>query len=175
MKLPSLNRNLGVNGMLEFGTGNDEVNQYSQLAPFVISVKDNPNNQLSVVIALPTPINSKPNYNDQRINAILSNAAQVVADINRMYEIIFETYIIYQCRNESYTTYDPNEIIKGKHLVIYEQSPLLDYYKNVIFDKDYDNEKLNRKHYGIFAENHIIDVISNEPPIITKLNSDLAH
>lgn len=163
-----INRNLEVNDMLEFGAENEEVNQYSQLAPFVISVKDDIDNQLSIIIALPKHINSKPDYDDQRISKILSNATQVGADIDRMYEIRFETCIIYQCRNESYTSYVPNEIVRGKYLVIYEQSPLLDYYKNVISDKDY--EKLNRKHYGIFSENHIIDVISNEPPIIAALN-----
>lgn len=155
--------------MLEFGTENKEVNQYSGLAPFVISVKDNPDNQLSIVIALPAPIHSKPDCDDERINEILSHATQVIADENRMYEIRFETYIIYQCRNESYTTYHPNEIVKGKHLVIYEQSALLDYYQSVIFDKDFEHEKSNRKHYGILAENHIIDVISNDLPIITRI------
>lgn len=167
--------------MLEFGTENEEVNQYSRLAPFVISIKDNPDNQLNIVIALPVNLNScNPDHaayenDDPRIHNILSNAVQVGADANRMYEIKFETYIIYQCRNESYTAYDPNELIKGKHLVILERSPFLDYYENVIFDKDYDNEKKNRKHYGIFAENHIIDVISNDPPTITFLNSDLCE
>ena len=48
--------------MLEFGTENTEINQYSNLAPFVISIEDNPDNQLCVVIALPKPINSKPNF-----------------------------------------------------------------------------------------------------------------
>ena len=32
--------------MLEFGTENTEINQYSNLAPFVISIEDNPDNQL---------------------------------------------------------------------------------------------------------------------------------
>lgn len=159
--------------MLEFGTENTEINQYSNLAPFVISIEDNPDNQLCVVIALPKPINSKPNYADIRINDILSNAVQVVANEKQIYEIRFETYIIYQCRNESYTSYDPDEVIIGKYLVVYKKSPLLEYYDKVTIDIDYDNEKRNRRHYGIISENHIIDVISNTPPIITKLNSDL--
>ena len=45
--------------MLEFGTENTEINQYSNLAPFVISIKDDPDNQLSIIIALPSPVNSK--------------------------------------------------------------------------------------------------------------------
>ena len=160
--------------MLEFGTENTEINQYSNLAPFVVSIKDDPDNQLSIVIAFPSPVYNKTVHEDERLNNILSDAVEIVPDENKMYEIRFETYIIYQCRNESYAMSDPDEIIKGNHLVICERSLLLDYYKNAVFDKDCDFQKANRKHYGIYAENHTIDVISNDPPIITLLNSDLA-
>ena len=158
--------------MLEFGTANEEVNQYCQLAPFVISVNENQDNELSIIIALPIPINSKQDYDNQRISEILSNSMRVDADLNRMYEIKFETYIIYQCRNESYTSLDTSEISKGKYLIIFEKSKLLNYYESVIFD--FDNTKSKRKHYGIYTENHIIDVIANEPPVIKKLNSNLS-
>ena len=157
--------------MLEFGAENKEINQYSRLAPFVISIKDDPDNQLSIIIALPSPVNSQTDHEDERLNNILSDAVRIVPDESQMYEIRFDTYIIYQCRNESYAMSDPSEIIKGRHLVICERSLLLDHYKNIIFDKDCDHQKANRKHYGIYAENHTIDVISNEPPIITRLKS----
>lgn len=55
-------------------------------------------------------------------------------------------------------------------MVIYEKSRLLDYYKNVIFD--FDSGTADRRHYGICTENHIIDVISNEPPSIKKISCD---
>lgn len=177
--LTKINQNSGVNNMLEFGTENEEINQYSRLAPFVISIKDDPDNQLSIVIALPVDLSgcsldhTAYENDNPKIRELLSNAVQGVADVNRMYEIKFKNYIIYQCRNESYTAYDSYELIKGKHLVILERSSFLNYYKDVIFDKDYDNEKKDRKHYRIFAENHIIDVISNDPPTITSLNSNL--
>ncbi len=158
--------------MLEFGTANEEINQYSRLAPFVISVTVTQDNELSIIIALPAPINSKPNYDNQMLNEILSNATQTGADLSRMYEIRFESYIIYQCRNESFTCFDASEIRKGDYLIIFEKSKLLDYYESVIFDFYTDNEKSKRKHYGIYAENHVIDIIANEPPIIKKLNSN---
>ena len=158
--------------MLKFGTANEEVNQHCQLAPFAISVNENSDNELNIIIAMPAPINSKPDYDNQGINEILSNATRVGPDLNRMYEIRFERYIIYQCRNESYTCWDASEIRKGKYLIIFEKSKLLDYYENVIFDFDSDRDKSNRKHYAIYTENHIIDVIANEPPTIKKLNSN---
>ena len=91
------------------------------------------------------------------------------ADGDNIYEIVFERYIIYQCRNESYTAFDNTEIRSGKYLVTFERSRLLDFYENVIFDFDSIDTKTKRKHYGIISANHIIDVIANEPPIIRRL------
>ena len=159
--------------MLEFGTVNEEINKYSRLAPFAISITENQDNQLSIIIALPVPIKSKPNHDNPLLNEILSDATQVAADLNNMYEIRFDKYIVYQCRNESYTCFDDSEIRKGKYLIIFEKSKLLDYYESVICDCDSENKKSKRKHYGIYTENHIIDVIANEPPKITKLDADL--
>lgn len=156
--------------MLAFGTENKEINQNSRLAPFVLSVNEDPDNELSIVIAMPTGTNVKPDYDEPAINEILSNATSIGADLSRVYEIKFETYIIYQCRNESYTCSDDSEKFIGKYLIIFENSKFLDYYENVIFDFDTDETKAKRKHYGIYTENHIIDVISNEPPIITKID-----
>ena len=158
--------------MLEFGTANEEVNQDCRMAPFVISVNENSDNELSIILALPVRTNSKPGYegNNQSLNEILSKSVEVEADLNRMYEIRFSSYIIYQCRNESYTCADPSETEKGKYLVILEKSKLLDYYESVIFDFDPETEKAKRKHYGIYTVNHIIDVIANEPPEIKKLS-----
>lgn len=155
--------------MLEFGTANEEINKYSRLAPLAISITENQDNQLSVIIALPVPIKSKPDYDNPLLNEILSDATRVIADLNNMYEIRFDKYIVYQCRNESYTCFDDSEIRKGKYLIIFEKSKLLDYYESVICDCDSENTKSNRKHYGIYTENHIIDIIANETPTITKL------
>ena len=158
--------------MLEFGTTNEEVNQYCKLAPFVISINDDTDNQLSIDIALPAPTSEKTNYANPTLNKILANAVPIAPNLGAIYRITFESYIIYQCRNESYTCYDNTEIGKGKYLIVFEKSKLLDYYESVLFDFDTESTKSQRKHYGIYTENHIIDVIANEPPTITRLNSD---
>ncbi|MDE6591576.1 MAG: hypothetical protein K2K57_00740 [Oscillospiraceae bacterium] len=163
--------------MLEFGTDNYEVTELSRLAPFVLSINDNGNNELRIVIALARTGSSEEQENslpddDPKLRELLLRAKPVYEDMNRVYEILFESYIIYECRNESYTSLDNREIYRGKYLVIYEKSFLLDYYENVIDDFDFDSEKSNRRHYGIITENHIIDVISNEPPVIRKIRAD---
>lgn len=159
----------GEKTLLKFGTANEEVNQYCKLAPFIISINDDADNQLSIVIALPVPVNDKSDYGNAQINKLLSDTVPTDADTGRMYEIKFESYVIYQCRNESYTCCDNSEVGAGKYLIIFEKSKLLDYYENVIFDFDTDSTKSKRKHYGIYTENHIIDVIANAPPTITKV------
>ena len=143
----------------------------SENAPFVLSVTDNADNELIIILSL-AKIGQKCITDDDntKLNEILKNAIPVQADGDNIYEIVFERYIIYQCRNESYTAFDNTEIRSGKYLVTFERSRLLDYYKNVIFDFDSIDTKTKREHYGIISANHIIDVIANEPPIIRKIN-----
>lgn len=163
--------------MLEFGTNNAEINESCKLPPFVLSMQDTPDNELVITIALPQIENNNviteriSECDNPRLKEILSAAQPVYEDMERIYEIRFERYILYQCRNESYADSDPSEIVRGKHLVILEKSLLLEYYQKVITDFDYDTEKANRKHYGIYAANHTIDVISNEPPVIIRVYS----
>ena len=143
----------------------------SENAPFVLSVSDNADNELIIILSL-AKIGQKCITDDDntKLNEILKNAVPVQTDEDNIYEIVFARYIIYQCRNESYTAFDDTEIRSGKYLVTFERSRLLDYYKNVIFDFDSIDTKTKREHYGIISANHIIDVIANEPPIIRKIN-----
>lgn len=169
--------------MLEFGTENGEINADSSCAPFILSVNDNADNELNIVIALPkrgemgegVSLKGYPDNDGHKLQEMLIHSYPVYKDMDNVYQISFERYIIYQCRNESYTSYDDSEIRKGKFLIIFDRSRLLDYYKDVIFDFDNEQTKRARKHYGIYTENHIIDVISNIPPTISKiqLNSDI--
>ena len=143
----------------------------SENAPFVLSVTDNADNELRIILSLAkTGQKCITDDDSTKLNEILENAVPVQADEDNIYEIVFERYIIYQCRNESYTAFDNTEIRDGKYLVTFEKSRLLDFYENVIFDFDSIDTKTKRKHYGIISANHIIDVIANEPPIIRKIN-----
>lgn len=157
--------------MLEFGTENTEIID----APFVIEMNDNGDNELRIIIALSEKGSKGENIenifdDNPTIKKILANSCPIYEDTENLYEIIFENYILYQCRNESYTSYDNREVRKGNYLIIFEKSRLLDYYQDVIFDFDYESEKSHRKHYGIYTQRHIIDVISNNEPVINKAN-----
>ena len=178
----AINRNLEVNEMLEFGTDNEEITTNSPNAPFLLSMTDNSDNELSIIIDLAKKgekgedldLTLYPSENVDRVKDMLIESYPVYEDHEQVYKIHFKDYVIYQCRNESYTCWDDSEVRKGKYLIIFEKSNLLDYYESVLFDWDDDDTKSKRKHYGIYTENHIIDVISNTSPIITKINSDLS-
>lgn len=178
--ITNLNRKSEVIEMLAFGTNNDEITASSPTAPFLLSMTDNPDNELSIIIAFAKQgekgadldLTGFPPEIANKAKDLLLESYPVYEDPEQIYEIRFKDYVIYQCRNESYTCWDDSEVRKGRYLIIFEKSNLLDYYQSVLFDWDNDDTKSKRKHYGIYTENHIIDVISNTSPTITKINSD---
>ena len=164
--------------MIEFGGENKEINEKSKIAPFLLSLEDTPDNVLRIVIAFPmegeegADIDDFPEPYKSRVEDILIHSRPVSEDPNQVYEIVFDDYVIYQNRNESYTVWDDYEIRRGNYLIIFEKSRLLDYYEDVLFDfDDEETKREKRKHYGIYTENHILDVISNSEPRIQKIEN----
>lgn len=157
--------------MIEFGGENKEINEKSKTAPFLLSMHDTSDNELHIVIAFPTE-----GEEGADLDNFLEPYKLKVEDMNQVYEIVFEDYVIYQNRNESYTVWDDYEIRKGNYLIIFEKSRLLDYYEDVLFDfDDEETKRAKRKHYGIYMENHILDVIFNSEPQIRKIEWRKEH
>lgn len=105
---------------------------------------------------------------EETINSILSGGFPV--DTNEdcfAYEIIFETYIAYSVRNESFCEWNEEEIFTGKLFRKYSKSLYLDYIKVSTFaSKDFTGEF---SHYGIIAAHHNIDIASEVEPKIRIL------
>ena len=84
-------------------------------------------------------------------------------------EIRFPSYIMFLTRNESYTAFDGEEVRQGTYLIVFSKSHLMDFYdKVIIHTEDYSWPGLGT-HYGVYTANHIIDVIADEEPIITRI------
>ena len=84
-------------------------------------------------------------------------------------EIRFSSYIMFLTRNESYTTFDGDEVRQGTYLIVFSKSHLMDFYDKVIIrTEDYSWPGLGT-HYGVYTADHIIDVIADEEPIITRI------
>ena len=84
-------------------------------------------------------------------------------------QIIFPSYIMHLTRNESYTAWDDYEIRQGNYLVAFTKSRLIDFYDNVIIHTEDDSWPGRGKHFGVYTDSHLIDVIADSEPIITRL------
>ena len=79
--------------MLEFGSENKEITEKCPGAPFVLSINDNDDNELIVVIALPISgekgedldISTYPNNDNPEIQKILFNSYPVYEDMERVF------------------------------------------------------------------------------------------
>ena len=130
--------------MIHFGSENTECGQN---APWLISCEEIKCNE----------------YPDNGLKIIIGVSS------GEKYEIIFSNYTMHMTRNESFTVWDNYETRKGRYLVIFEKSRLLDFYDTAICHTDDNSWPPMGKHYGVYTENHIIDVITASEPIIRKI------
>ena len=84
-------------------------------------------------------------------------------------QIEFPSYIMHLTRNESFTAWDYEETREGNYLIVFTKSEFIDYYDRVIIHTEDYSWPGKGKHYGVYAADHLIDVISNDIPIITLL------
>ncbi len=82
----------------------------------------------------------------------------------KIFELDWPSYIAYSIRNESFCTADAYEKFEGKLFVKYTRSRYLDFVTSATFaDSSHPGPFA---HYGIFCLNHIIDVVSTDPPTV---------
>ena len=64
---------------------------------------------------------------DNDLHITFSRGAAVSDPEPDQWELVFEDYILYQVRNESFYSFRAEEIRTGKYLAMYERSRLLEY------------------------------------------------
>ena len=140
--------------------------------PYILNINDNIDNVLKIIVSLPysgEKGSEASNTGNKDLDEILKEAYPVLIDYNEIYEITFESYIMYQTRNESFAYLDENSKVLGEYFTIIKNSSYLKMVKNITFYNDiFDNKYM---HYGIFSWNHVIDIISAEEPKIAKLEN----
>ena len=90
-------------------------------------------------------------------------------DENAKIKLIFENYLLYQVRNESYCVFDADEVRGGTYLCTFERSKLLDYLPRAIdvhLIPDGTDAPASWKHYGIYTQNQIIDIVAPSEPTV---------
>jgi hypothetical protein len=90
---------------------------------------------------------------------------------SRLFEIIWDRYVAYSVRNESYVSRDESEEFSGRFARIYSKSHFLDYVSRATFAKSEYPGPL--QHIGLVSECHIIDVVSTEPPRVRQIRQRL--
>ena len=140
--------------------------------PYILNINDNIDNVLKIIVSLPysgEKGSEASNTGNKDLDEILKEAYPVLIDYNEIYEITFESYIMYQTRNESFAYLDENSKVLGEYFTIIKNSSYLKMVKSITFYNDIFDDKY--MHYGIFSWNHVIDIISAEKPKIVKLEN----
>ena len=156
---------------LEFGGNNDSLGKFA----FVLKIED-VDNELKIIFSGCVEGEKGTNIDDdldENLKQLLKESTPIYPDGDDVYEIVFPNYIIYQVRNESYCSWDDYEIRKGRRLIVFEKSRLLDHFQTVTDAceaGDGDFYPGEWKHYGVHGEDHIIDVITHEKPVIKKIS-----
>ena len=141
--------------------------------PYILNINDNVDNVLKIIVSLPysgEKGSEASNTGNKDLDEILKKAYPVLIDYNEIYEITFESYIMYQTRNESFAYPDENSKVLGEYFTIIKNSSYLKMVKNITFYNDIFDDKYI--HYGIFSWNHVVDIISAEKPKIRKLENN---
>ena len=137
--------------------------------PYILNINDNIDNVLKIIVSLPysgEKGSEASNTGNKNLDEILKKAYPVLIDYNEIYEITFESYIMYQTRNESFAYPDENSKVLGEYFTIIKNSSYLKMVKSITFYNDIFDDKY--MHYGIFSWNHVIDIIAAEEPKIAK-------
>lgn len=156
--------------MLSFGGGHPPMDH----APFLLRLWDDEDGVLRVVIALARAgeTGAGARTGNAGIDAILDHCRPITPDEDAVYEITFERYILYQTRNESYSSYDAYEVREGQYLIRFRRSRLLDALPLLTDCCRWEDGTCypgEWTHYGIYTQNHILDVISTESPVIRRV------
>lgn len=106
-------------------------------------------------------------------DVLLSGCKEVSIDhVDSFFTILFTNYISYYVINESYANSDPSdEYTSGQYgtFCIFQKSNYMQFILKETFADDMFPGQL--KHYGLFASDHIVHVISKSAPEITVIES----
>ena len=137
---------------------------------YLVEINEPTDNALRLVIS---EAQERTTSDDLRIgkvglSSIVSDVKELVADeLCKAYEILFQDYVAYCVRNESFVSVDESETWTGRLFQTYSRSHFLDYVRVATFATDDYPGALS--HYGIKCLNHIVDIVSVSKPIITLI------
>lgn len=168
--------------MVGFGCDNIELGK--QIAPFMMGMTDNLDHELRIIVGASVvgepvgkvvleewPESMQKNIlRSEKLQEMISSMSGVWGSTDDMWEISVDGYVLLMERNESYTTWDDYQIVRGQWLMVFERSKLLDDLSHYTFADDSYPGKLT--HYGVYCEDHLIDIVTDAMPIVRKLSAE---
>lgn len=133
--------------MVGFGLENVEMGR--QIAPCVVSLTDDIDHSLRVVVTQSFPGEGDP---------------------DDYWEVSFSGYVLFMERDESYTISDDYEVGRGRWLEVFERSRLTDHLSSYTFADNLFPGPLT--HYRICGEDHVVDVVTAATPQVRLLTAD---
>jgi hypothetical protein len=101
---------------------------------------------------------------DAELDQVLGGSYAVKSDPSfKEFTIIFENYVGFSIRNESYVNPEPEEDY-SKKLRSYPRSTFLDFIASSTFAQQVVNEPI--LHFAVVCADHVVDVACAAPPII---------
>ncbi len=131
------------------GFGLDNVEMGRQIAPLVVSLTDDIDHNLRVVVTQSFPREGDP---------------------DDYWEVSFAGYVLFMERDESYTVPDGYEVRHGRWLEVFERSRLMDHLPSYTFADDLFPGPLT--HYCVCGEDHVVDVVTTATPQVRLLTAD---
>ena len=91
---------------------------HGRRAPFLLTLCEEDENELHITIccAKAEPNAQTPSTGNAALDDILAHCTPLCPDENAKIELIFESYLLYQVRNESYCVFDADEVHSGAYL-----------------------------------------------------------
>ena len=87
-------------------------------------------------------------------------------DESRMFEVVWQRYVAYSVRNESFVSPDEYEVSVGRRFRVYSKSRFLDFIGCATFATDEYPGPV--QHIGVNCEDHIVDVVSKMDPQVKR-------
>jgi hypothetical protein len=124
--------------------------------------------RLVVVEAIVGTPYAKTDFNIFELEKIFGDAKPIIHETgSKVFELSWPDYVAYSVRNESYVAEDDSAVKTGKLLLEYSSSRYLDFIMSTTFARIGRSTPL--KHFGICCMDHIIDVVSEDGPVIKAL------
>ena len=100
-------------------------------------------------------------------NVISGSYALGTSPVSRLVEVTFEKPIAWQLVDESWTSRDPYEVCEtGGAMAVFSKSRYLDFVE--AHHGWFEEIRGSGKHYRVWTENEVIDVVACEAPTITR-------